>query len=370
MPDDLHAARPSILSILVCSVEDLACWLGGSPMMVNEIVYNSGVQISDANDLATLSVFYDKIWLPHVRTSDVRTVVFTAQASGRWELSAVEVTNVAFHDRDGKVWSVDRFTNDWDERHLCLFNAGVLCRLPPASADRKDALWSHLGWDAGRIIPNLDLIIEEVHGLRATSPEGIRRIFLWEDHFAHLLRRDQDKPGVFVLADRAGRREIAKSALAESVLSFCLPRLGKLAPDEILEVRRLTADNREGFMAHLQSLSSALDALVKGGAKRQELEDAATDVVQTKIVPDYLEFKRQLGSARVGKAKRILDPASKLLEINSSPWAPKFWYDLVRALFLAATGATENRKEDKSNKALAFNFIRKLESKQRPELAR
>ena len=126
-----------------------------------------------------------------------------------------------------------------------------------------------------------------------------------------------------------------------------------------MDVRRLTADNREGFMAHLQSLSGALDALLKGGAKRKELEDAAADVVQTKIVPDYVEFRRELGSARVGKAKRILDPASKLLEINSSPWAPKFWYDLVRAL----------RKEDKTNKALAFNLIRKLENQRRPDLA-
>jgi len=111
-------------------------------------------------------------------------------------------------------------------------------------------------------------------------------------------------------------------------------------------------------------LSSGLDTLLKSGAKRKELTETATEIVETKLIPDYLEFKRQLTTARVGKAKRVLDPLSKVLEINSSPWAPKFWYDLVRALYLGSSGAVENRKDDLTNKALAFNYIKKIEERQ------
>jgi hypothetical protein len=40
-------------------------------MMANEIQYNSGVIITNPEDLATLAVFYDKIWPPHVDASKI-----------------------------------------------------------------------------------------------------------------------------------------------------------------------------------------------------------------------------------------------------------------------------------------------------------
>lgn len=345
-------------------------------MMVNEVVYNNGVLVSDAKALATLAVFYDRIWLPHVGTSKVPMIGFMETTPGKWKVRVIHMHNFHFVGRDGKTWSIDRFTNDWNERHSSLFDADVLRRLPPIDIKINEEVSDVFGRDAREIVPNLDLVAEDIPKFRSREvrAEGEVRthqeIYLWQDHLMHLLRRDQDRPAVFLLSGQKGRREVAKSALAESVLSYCLPQLRELEPEEILEVRRLTADNREGFMAHLQGLSGALDALVKGGAKRHELEDAAADVIQTKLIPDYQEFKRQLGSARVGKMKRILDPASKILEINSSPLTPKFWYDLVRALSFVVTGASENRKEGQTNKSLSFSFIRKLESQQRPELAR
>lgn len=332
-------------------------------MMAREIMYNSGVHVADRKMLATLAVFYDRIWLPHVGSASVEMAEFVESAPGQWRLDTVEIEGTSFIDADGKSWSIDRFTNDWNERHDALFEADVLCRLPPPPRDRRIALIRELGWPAGSILPELDLILEDIPGLRPSYADGRKAIMVWQDHLLHMLRRDINKPALFLLADQAGRREAAKSVLAESVLSFSLPRLTELTPEEILEVRRVTADNREGFMAHLQGLSGALDKLLKDGADQRELSETAGDVIQTKFVPDFLEFKRQLGSVRVGKAKRILDPASKVLEISSSPWSPKFWYDLVRAAYFTVSGAAENRKEDKTNKALAFNFIRKLEQR-------
>jgi len=330
-------------------------------MMVREIMYNSGVHIADRQMLATLAVFYDKIWLPHLQSTHVPMAEFVKSAPGLWKLKTIEIEGMSLLDDVGKSWSVDHFTNDWNERHKLLFADGVLSRLPPPPPDRKIALERELGWSAGSILPELDLILEDVPGLRPTYADGRQAIVVWQDHLLHMIRQDVNKPAVFLLADQAGRREVAKSALAESILSFSLPRLAKLTPEEILEVRHITANNREGFMAHLQGLSGALDGLLKDGADQRLVSETAADIVQTKFAPDFLEFKRQLGSARVGRARRILDPASKVLEISSGPTSPKFWYDLIRAAYLTVSGAAENRKEDKTNKALAFNFVRKLE---------
>jgi hypothetical protein len=352
-------------------------WRKEEEMFANEIIYNSSLHVREPADLATFAVFYEKVWLPYVPTSKIKLVEFIRQ-EGIWKLESIHMWLHSFIDQDGKKWEVDRFTNDWNERHDSLFEAGVLQRLAAPATDMMGELFGGKDQDSGRAFnsafePVQNLIDDIPMALKTSLMDSNERKevrYLWQDHLLHLLRKDIDKPAIFLLGNRRDRRELSKAILADAMFSYCVPRLGELHPDEMLEVRRLTADNREGFGAHIQQLSGNLDSLVRSGAKLAEIRDAANDVIETKLLPDYAEFKRQLVATRLTGARKILDPASKILEIDSSPITPKFWYDLIKAGYLAATGASEVGKEDHTNKAMAFNLIRRVDERSSHLLAK
>ncbi len=332
-------------------------------MLANQVIYDSAVNIENVQDLATLSIFYDKIWLPHVATANIDLMQFEKR-KGRWELRAFAVMMSEFIDHDGIPRSVDRYTNEWNERNAILFDEGVLERLKAPDEDPMARLFDVGTTTFSQALSQIHGLIDDIPmALISKTEKGGECRYIWQDHALHLIRNDHVYPEVFLLKDRADQRELVKSVLAGTLLSYCIPKLAALPPEEILELRRLTASNREGFMAHVQGLSAGLDALAKSGAKREDMAAMAADVVETKLIPDYVEFKRQLNSIRVGKLKKILDPASKILEINSSPWSPKFWYDLTKALWGIGTGATEVRQADRSNRTLAFNYIRTVEER-------
>jgi len=132
--------------------------------------------------------------------------------------------------KDGQSWSVDRFTNNWNEQNHCLFEAGILQRFgKPEDFALKQGL------------ANLDPDFKSISNLISDIPIAFTTFqnkFIWTDHILHLMRDDLSKPGVFLIKNGNRRREVAKSVLASVIFSFCLPRLNKLCAEEILEVKR------------------------------------------------------------------------------------------------------------------------------------
>ena len=85
-------------------------------------------------------------------------------------------------------------------------------------------------------------------------------------------------------------------------------------------------------------------------------------VVERKVIPQYLEFKRRLESRSAGFWGKTLAAGSKFMQIDASPWTPKFYW----ALFEAISGSISERgkleEECKSNAGQAFQYLAKLES--------
>src|SRR5262249_6322909 len=139
-------------------------------------------------------------------------------------------------------------------------------------------------------------------------------------------------------------REIMKFLEAKSVFSYCLPKLRKLNAEQILQVRERVKDTREGFSLHLQKLSKGVEQRLRGGESDAEIEQFAKSVVETDLIPDYGEFRRQLGAERLGNWKTVLDAAGKILSIDANPWTPKFWGEILAALGVPV-GAADKWKE-------------------------
>ena len=193
----------------------------------------------------------------------------------------------------------------------------------------------------------------------SSSDEG-SVIFIQEDYLQHILRSDIVMPGLFSAKAEMARTNLAEPLLAGSVFSFVLPKLSSLGPDQILEVRAKTASTREAFSLHIQSLSAEVDEALRGGEDIAKVKAHASSIAKSKLIPDYYEFKRQLGSERIGMWEHVLD-ATGILQIDFAPWTPKFYGALLSALAPGLFETVAARKERLTNRHQAFQFIRTLE---------
>jgi hypothetical protein len=154
--------------------------------------------------------------------------------------------------------------------------------------------------------------------------------------------------------------------MAHVAFRFVLPRVGELNPEQILEVRNLVKDTREGFSMHLQSLSADVEKQVKEGVSLQEVSDAAESVVETQLIPLFVEYRRQLAAKGGGFWRKVLDPLGRLVQIDAAPWTPRFYGELLRALGVTILTGIEERQERLSNKVQAFQFMKTIDDWPKP----
>ena len=113
----------------------------------------------------------------------------------------------------------------------------------------------------------------------------------------HLKRADITLPCVFDAQDQVTRRALV-DIQSYAAFKYFLPKLNALETEDILELRIKLKDTREGFTMHLQKLSKSMDGLIKGGAKLPELSKEAQALIETELVPDYREFRRQVSKQK------------------------------------------------------------------------
>jgi hypothetical protein len=243
----------------------------------------------------------------------------------------------------------------WEEKHQDLFQAGVIRRLDkPTRLDHK--LQDILGRE-------LNDICVDIFSTQNVLKAGERLLYVHQAQIEHLLRKSISGPSIFAPAASRSSREIFKLFEAQEVFRIVLPRIAEgITPDQVLHIRDKVKDTREGFAMHLQSLSADVQSALSSGASLPEIAEAARDVVETKLVPDYSAFRRQL-SAKEGKFwGRVLDPLGKILAIDAAPWTPKFWGGFLSALGSAFGIGAEVDADSFSNEQQAFQFLRTLEA--------
>jgi hypothetical protein len=327
-----------------------------------EIAYNSDLIIQSHSELAALCIYYDRILLASTSSSscaDMISFEFSLIEEGeRASVNLEPALEIEYVD-DGISLSTRTDVPKWDQEHRSLFDENVLQRLPSAADTDEHAMIEMLTDDA-RNVPS---VLFDGPNMRATidPASGTQAWRMRLDLVAHMLRDDLDVPAVFNLRDRAPQREFLKALQIRELFNYFLPATTGLPDDEILEIRRQVSDTREGFGMHLQKLSSSIDAALKGGESYHELERLAQNLVETQLIPDYVEFRRQLAAERTSIGGRILDMGGRVLEIDAPPWTPKFYGQMLKAFGFVGEAASEKRKDSLSNRLQAFQYIRRVD---------
>ena len=319
-----------------------------------EIIYSSDITIEDAHELSALCVFYDGVVLPHVVDPTVDSISFDLSDTHQ-TFEALKKLSKGHFPPIGPGWA-DAQT--WDEDNRALFDAGVIVRLdpPPSGIGTFDEDW-FFDMDAEEQF----LALTKMKNWDIDVVAGDAMLVIRPDLVRHLLRDDLGLPELHVCGRQPASREIMKFLEAQSVLSYSLPKLGKLDKEQILQVRERVKDTREGFSLHLQKLSSGVEQRLKGGESITDIAQFARSVVDTELIPDYGEFRRQLGAERQGWWKTVLDAAGSILSIEANPLTPKFWAQILASIGVPLEAA-DKRKEKLSNRRQAFQFMKSVES--------
>jgi hypothetical protein len=310
------------------------------------IVYSSGMFIKNDSELATLSICYEKVYLPHLSDHDLL-------------LRIEEIDNVVTEE---EYWNiVSRAAIGWNAKFDPLAAEGVLARLdppephplPPQRPSR--AALSEYG---GQLIRAM---VQARNEVKAKGDPILYAELMYVIQFAyHLFRRDITLPQIFGAIGGPQRQHfVALEAFA--TFKYLLPKINALESDEILELRRKLKDTREGFTMHLQKLSKGLDGMATAGEKLEDLKGYARNIVEAELIPDYREFRRQLEAEQAGKLKKLLDVTGKIMEIDAAPWTPRFWGLLLKALGMSAIEAAADQKERLTNRHQAYELMRTVE---------
>lgn len=307
------------------------------PKIDTGVVYNSGLVIENESSLATLTVFYERIWLPHV-----------------------DVTMIP----PGLMNEVQPYV-EWVVKWSALFKEQVLRELPPATPESlsktgESLLKPQAIEDFGKRLEANWKATSRIIERNSNGPmaEFTRIGFGFLN--LHFGRFEVSLPRICDFNQKPDRETLVRLE-AFAAFQYLLPKLNALQPDDILELRRRVKDTREGFTMHLQKLSKSLDGMVQNGSAIDDIRAHAKSIVETDLIPDYREFHRQLASERTGKWKKSLDTAGKIMAINAAPWTPKFWGELLNALGMSVLQTAADKKDTQTNRYQAYEFMKEIE---------
>ena len=178
----------------------------------------------------------------------------------------------------------------------------------------------------------------------------------------HLMRTDIKLPRILNYGKQSISREALKKLLAEKSFHYMIPALSKLHPEQVLEVRRKVSDLREGFSLHLQTLTADIDTQLNGGESAEEITRYAQNVVKTKLEPQYLEFKRQLGAIHASMGRNVLSAGGSFYVAGNLFTQAQYVEAFIAFLCGGALVIPEMLKDSLSNERQAYQFMHLVEN--------
>jgi hypothetical protein len=282
--------------------------------------------------LSTLAVFYDEVCFPYPYGFDPEGPVLWQPISGDWLYE----------------YTVGRYImvrQEWNP----IFEHGIFRILPPPISsieempeDLPDVLPRELGYteDEDVYFKNWDLITGKV----AVA--------------IHAVYGQKPSPELFISDPTDTTTSRLAGFVVNSLFRYVVPQLNALHPEQILEVRELVRETKEGFVDYIFEAVDDVEArLISGDASEVE---AAQKTVERKLLPKYHEFQRQLQAQRGGFWSEVLVAGSKLLQIDASPWTPKFYGQIIEAFFGPLRKMAEAEAQARSNANQAYQYLATL----------
>jgi hypothetical protein len=317
--------------------------------------------------VTTLAVFYDEVWFPCPYGFDPQVKDFWSPAFPNSQNPYLRLLEAQ------KVYSqatYDERTNYWKP----LFEEGIFKTLPPIDRARLDippANEEQYKKQFGVSSPTdeelrfwvfkerLFSYFERQHG-RAPLREAIEDVYLTGAWALALHAVFAQKPSAELFISKQSDTSTSRLSgfVVQSLFRYVVPQLNALHPEQILEVRELLKDTKEGFVDYIfEVVDDVEDKIMSGDVSEAE---AAHKVVERKLLPKYREMRRQLLAERTGFWSSVLATGSKLLQIDATPWTPKFYGQLIEAFFGPLDKMSEEAVKARSNSRQAFQYIATL----------
>jgi hypothetical protein len=347
-----------------------------------EVVYNSDVIINDHRELATLAIFYDRVFMPYAD--------LTAPKLRLSDIEGALLSNLA--DEESALENYAETIRQWHKTNDVLFKENILSQLPPpisyvpavaqtlkrfdqrAEGRNRKGTIDNPAWpwenDLWWVSQHKDISIKEVVKrsnrltLRPSYLPQVRRHIPIEneDLLLHLLRDDIDLPQLFTMAGPIPSRELLVGLEIRETFKYLLPKVSQLEPAQIVEVRNKVKDTREGFSMHMLRLSKGLEEHARQGAPVEAIANYARSLIETEIIPYYREFRRQIDSERAGWWKNVLNGLSSIAEVEAPVWSPKVLALILKALGMTFLETASEQKARLSNRYQAFQFMSEIEN--------
>lgn len=303
-------------------------------MLRHALTYSSDLIIRDPGVLASLCVFFDTVYLPYLPTDNAGLFLRLTETEGDPGVDFVEMASAGeYHHR-------------WDAEHSLLFAGSVLQRLPQPSHE-VEIDEEALGRITFRLSPNVS---------------GFSRRLYFLTRVIHLLRSDQLAPHVIDADHETPTRQGYKWLMAHEAFAYFVLSLTELTSEQILEVRDEVADTREGFAMHLQKLSRETERRSSAGDPLDTIKAHARSIIETDLIPDFMEFRRQLSAKRAGFWCKLLDVAAKSVRLLVPMTQPELAGSGFATLSAIMAITCERRGDRNTNVGLAFQFLNKLTS--------
>lgn len=139
------------------------CWVN----QMNEFSasYGSGVSVWDSKNLSTLSIFYDRVYLPASDSHSADILVEFSRrkgSQGRYRLTELEVEGFEISPiwDDKTLIPIEDYVSNWEKFYQPLFQEGVLHRFPRWQREDEFEL-------------NED-VVEEISDLLIDTPSALR----------------------------------------------------------------------------------------------------------------------------------------------------------------------------------------------------
>ena len=289
------------LSIVYCEL----------PIIKSRILtYSDGARhlIDYSGLLETLSVYYNKIWLPY-------PYGLTMDKLKPWRFSPDEDDTrrlTAIHD------AYDVFYN----RYRLLFDEGILQTVPRTIGDEPPADFE-------------STIMQRLSG------RGVADLLSGDFTLAvHACYAPRVSPDFFPFSGPRGgfsKSDTAWQAWALSLgwskymaLFTCVvPRLPALNAEQVLDLRTDVNSSRQGFVDCLSELSDEVEERLADGAN--PAWGTIREAFNHQAMLKYQEYQRKLES-KSSLLKYAMSQGKPIAQIDTMPWTPKFWYMLVKSL--------------------------------------
>jgi hypothetical protein len=306
--------------------------------------------------LNSFCLFYDRVYLPYPHIFDfwdgAHLFTFADDGSGGVRVTTPRrgVESVTFPALE----QLQETYAKWVEAYDPLFEAGFIKHLPAPSG----LFGGYVGLSRllDYIFGGLDEFEDDSPVLRMlkklTIPDIISGKF---DVALHLLTAEKPAPEVFV--GTAGDYTTAPLAglLARTVFSLVIPNLEKLSPDQVIDLRQKVREPREGFRDHLIELIDDVEHRLQGGSVTESI--AALETIKHKVMPSFDEYQRKLLAQETGFWSEVAVRGAKFLQVDASPWTPKFYGAILELLFGNVVDASKLDRAELNNKSQAFQYM-------------